>query len=49
MRGRCDDVAKDIDTRHHLVWTVRNRDPMQEESIRHGIPLAREQQGWTKT
>ena len=43
--SRCEDVAKDQNTRDHLAWTAGNRDPMHEVCILHRIPRACEPQG----
>ena len=42
--SRCEDVAKDRNTRNHLVWIVVNGDPMHGVYIPHSIPRAWEQQ-----
>ena len=43
--SRCEDVAKDRNTRNYLAWTAGNGDPMHEVCIPHKIPRAQEQQG----
>ena len=35
--NRCEDVAKKLNTRHHLAWTIGNGNPMHEVCIPHGI------------
>ena len=38
VSSRCEDVAKDQNTRDNLAWTTGNGDPMHEVCIPHRIP-----------
>ena len=38
--SRCEDVAKDSNTRDHLAWIIGNGDPMHGVCIPHSIPRA---------
>ena len=38
--SRCEDIAKDQNTKDHLVWTAGNGGPMNEICIPHKVPRA---------
>ena len=42
--SRCEDVAKDRNTRDHLAWITGNGGPMHEACILHRLPRAWNQQ-----
>ena len=38
--SRCENVAKDRNTRDHVAWTVGNEDPMHDVCLSHTVYLA---------
>ena len=42
--SRCEDVARDQNTRDQLAWAAENGDPIYEVCIPHRVHRAREQQ-----